>query len=386
MRLAAYEDAIYHRDADGLTVHRAFPTFMAGLAAEVDHLVVLGRQDPEPGRSHYDVPPEVEFVALPHYGALTDVPRALRALAGSLRRFWSVLGRVDAIWLNGPHPLGLLVAPLARLRRRAVILGVRQNTAEYARMRHPHNRAARAALLALERAWRLYARRMPVVVVGPELATLYARAPRVHELAVSMVAEADIAPAAVAAARDYGAERRILSVGRLEQEKNPLLLADILRVLVDGGGEWRLLVVGEGPMAGELERRLAELGVADRAELLGYVPLDRGLLDLYRSSHVFLHVSWTEGLPQVLLEAFGARLPVAATDVGGVGAVARGASVLVGPGDAEAAAAAVRRLAEEPELRDELIEAGVHTIRARTREAERGRLAAFIHAAANGTG
>ncbi len=71
-------------------------------------------------------------------------------------------------------------------------------------------------------------------------------------------------------------------------------------------------------MEGDLRARLDELGVADHADLLGYVPITGGLLDVYRSSHAFLHVSWTEGLPQTLFEAFAAGLPVVATAVGGV--------------------------------------------------------------------
>ena len=113
-------------------------------------------------------------------------------------------------------------------------------------------------------------------------------------------------------------------------------------------------------------------------ELLGYVPLDAGLFDLYRDADVFLHISWTEGLPQVLLEAFAARLPVVATDVGGVGPVARGAAELVPPGDAEAAAAAVQRLVADPARRDRLVEVGVQRVRERTAEAERRRLVTFV--------
>ena len=380
MRLAVYVDSIYHRDVDGtLTVHRAFPTFMTGLASEVDRLVVLGRLDPEPGRSHYEVTDDIEFVALPHYPSLTHPLQAARGLAGAMGRFWRVLGRVDAIWLVGPHPLGALVAVVALARRKRVFLATRQNTREYARTRYPDSRALRGALLGLERVWRALARFAPVAVVGPELAALYAGGGRsVHELAVSMVYERDLAGPEVAAARDWSAERRVLSVGRLEVEKNPLLLADTLAKLVEGGGDWRLLVVGEGPLEADLRARLEQLGVADRAELLGYVPLDGGLHDLYRSSHVFLHISWTEGLPQVLLEAFAARLPVAATDVGGVRGVAEGASVLMPAGDAEAAAAAVRRIGEDAELRDRLIEAGAERVRRRTREAELRRLAAWM--------
>lgn len=377
MRLAAYEDAIYRRDGDVLTCARAFPLFMWGLADDVESLTVLGRLDPEPGRSHYVLTDAgVEFVALPHYASLADPRAVLGALGGTLRRFWEVLGRVDAIWVCGPQPVAVLVVLLALLRRRRVVLGVRQNTLEYARNRFSGARLPMVAFRALEAAWRALARVVPVAVVGPELRELYARAPRVHEMAVSFVSDRDII--APRASGTPGGPTTLLSVGRLEAEKNPLLLADTLEALQAGGGDWRLRIVGEGPLEGELRARVRELGLEDRVDFLGYVPLDGGLLDLYRSSDLFLHVSWTEGLPQVLLEAFAARLPVVATDVGGVGAVARGAGLLVEAGDAAAAAAAVRRLAGDAELAARFVAEGVARARERSGEAERRRLAEFI--------
>jgi glycosyltransferase involved in cell wall biosynthesis len=372
VRLAAYEDAVYHRDGDVLTAERAFPTFMFGLAADVDHLVVLGRVRPEPGRAHYEVDPAAEFVALPHYETLMHPVGVVRALGGTLARFWRVLGRVDVVWINGPSPIAVALALLALLRRRRVVLGVRQDTMTYARSRHPGKRAVLAAFRLMDAAWRALARRLPVTAVGPDLAASYRGA---HELAVSFVREGDIAPPLE---RSYDREVTLLSVGRLETEKNPLLLADILAELGDG---WRLRIVGEGALESDLRARLEALGVADRAELLGYVPLDRGLFDLYRGADIFLHVSWTEGLPQVLLEAFAARLPVVATEVGGVGSIARDAALLVPPGDAAAAAAAARRLATEAGLRERLVEAGVARVRDRTAEAERQRLVEFIRRA-----
>ena len=101
------------------------------------------------------------------------------------------------------------------------------------------------------------ARRHAAIVVGPELARRYARAGRVLELSVSLIAESDIAYPETVASRSYDGELRALSVGRLEQEKNPLLLADVLAALPD---PWRLFVCGDGPLAGALESRLRAAG------------------------------------------------------------------------------------------------------------------------------
>lgn len=374
MRLAAYEDAIYQRDHDGtLTVHRAFPLFMFGLAGEIDALTVLGRLDPMPGRSHYVVPGGACFAPLPHYENAADVAAVVGALGGTLRQFWRVLAQVDAVWVNGPSPMAVLFAALTLLRRRRLVLGVRQDTLAYARNRFPGRRGPQLAFRAMEATWRALARRASVTAVGPALARRYAGSRRLHELSVSFVRDADL-EASRPPSRP-GAPVRVLSVGRLETEKNPLLLADVLHEL---GDAFRLDIVGEGPLEADLRSRLEALGVGDRARFLGYVPLDGGLLDHYRAADVFLHVSWTEGLPQVLLEAFAARTPVVATDVGGVSAVAAGAALLVPPGEAHAAAAAVRRMVDDAELRDALVAAGLERARARTQDAERRRLIAFI--------
>jgi glycosyltransferase involved in cell wall biosynthesis len=217
------------------------------------------------------------------------------------------------------------------------------------------------------------------VVVGPDLARRYRHAPRLLELAVSLVPREEAARDG--AARSANGELRLLSVGRLEAEKNPLLLADVLARLRADDPRWRLVVCGEGPMAEDLTARLREVGADGAAELRGYVPVDAGLLDAYRSCDVFLHVSWTEGVPQVLFEAWAAGVPVAATAVGGVPAVAEGAALLVPPGDADAAADAVRRLARDGELRASLVAAGRERAAATTLEESRRRLAAFLEEA-----
>ena len=148
------------------------------------------------------------------------------------------------------------------------------------------------------------------------------------------------------------------------------------------GAAWRLVVVGEGTLASTVAARGQELGVADALELPGYVPHGNGLLDLYRASHAFLHVSSTEGVPQVLFEAQAAGLPIVATDVGGVGAAlgygARG--LLVAPGDQAAAADACEQLQHDPALRERLIRNGIEFASEESMECQLDRLVAFFEA------
>jgi glycosyltransferase involved in cell wall biosynthesis len=375
--IAVYTDYRYRRTGGRVFAERAFALFLAELADHVDRMVILGKVDPQPGTSHYELPDTIDFVSLPYYESLTSPAQLFRGFLGSLTRYWRVLDDVDDVWLLGPHPLAIMFALLAAARGRSVTLGVRQDFRRYVRARHPNRRLIAVAGDLLEALWRVMSRRFPVVAVGPDLTALYPRA-NTLEISVSLVRAADI-QADDDHMLDYEGETlSVLSVGRLEEEKNPLLLADIIAGLVRSDGRWRLAVCGEGPLEGALRQRLDVLGVAGKVKLHGYVPQDLGLAELYRSSHVLLHVSWTEGLPQVLYEAFAARVPVVATAVGGVRAGVGDAALLIEPGDAGAAVSAISALAQDAELRRRLVLNGIVRVRAHTLEAEAARVAQFI--------
>lgn len=383
MRLAVYTDYEYRSDGVRRYGQRAFVVFLQALRPHVDRLVLVGRLDSKPGTSHYPLHQETELVGLPHYESLGHPWSVARSLVVSVARFWRLLDEVDTVWVLGPYPHSVLLALLTILRGRRLVLGVRQDMPLYVRSRRPNRRWMHWGADVLEAIWRLLARRYAVVVVGPELERKYreGHARNVLATTVSLISERDLAmvPDAVAG-RDYGGELTVLTVGRLDAEKNPLLLADIITRLLVGPRSWRLLVCGDGPLREQLQERLSELGLLDRVELLGYVPIDGGLLDLYRSSHAFLHVSLTEGFPQVLVEAFATGLPTIATAVGGVPAAASGAALLIEPDDASAAVDALERIATDTRLREELIEAGLERAREGTLEAASERLVAFLAA------
>ncbi|MGO9973702.1 MAG: glycosyltransferase [Solirubrobacteraceae bacterium] len=378
MRLGVYCDYAYRQVGDELSAELPFGLFLRQLGSHCDRLVLIGRLDPGQEPFPYRMT-GADFVALPHYASGAHLADVLRTVSPGLRRIWRMLDDLDVLWILGPNPpQALLFALLAKLRRRRLVLGVRQDLPKLIHHRYPGNRLLPLLAWILEGGFRLTALTTPVVVVGPDLALRYRHARATHVAYVSLLAADQIASAGDLARSYDGPELWMLSVGRLDPEKNPLLLADILAAALAKDPRWRLAVCGTGTLLDALTTRLRALGVLDRARLHGYVPIDGGLWDLYRQSHMLIHVSHTEGVPQVLLEAFAARLPVVATDVGGVAALAGDCSLLVAPDDSAGVAAALERLAGDGALRTALVERGVEVAREHTIEAECLRLAAFL--------
>jgi glycosyltransferase involved in cell wall biosynthesis len=387
LRLGVYTDMAYRRDDDGVSTFRAFIRFPTQLPPRVDEVVVFARIAPTPGRGPYALPGgPVRVVELPYYPRVTHVLRMLRALGGSGRRFARELEHLDVVWIFGPHPVAFVLALIARRRGVPLVLGVRQDYARYIahRLPGPRWRWAVAVARLLDLAFRRLARRAPTVAVGAQLARRYSggHAP-VLMTGFSLVGEADLVSLDEALRRGRDGEpRHLLTVSRLDPEKNPLLLLDVVAALRREDPRWRLTIAGDGPLRDELTAHAEALGLRDAVTLVGEVPNGPALWELYRSADVFLHVSLTEGLPQVLFEAQAAGLPVVATAVGGVpDAIADGRTgLLIGPRDAAAAIEAVRRVSADHALRERLVTNALAEVTQQTTEAQLDRLAAFFRA------
>jgi glycosyltransferase involved in cell wall biosynthesis len=147
----------------------------------------------------------------------------------------------------------------------------------------------------------------------------------------------------------------IASVGRLAAPKDFSTLLSALALLPRG--RVRLTVLGDGPLRPELERKVAELGLADDVVLTGEVADVRRYLD---RADVFALSSTSEGMPISVLEAMAAGLPVVASAVGGLHEiVVDGATGFLVPASQPAALAeALGRLVEDAQLRARLGAAG----------------------------
>jgi glycosyltransferase involved in cell wall biosynthesis len=163
---------------------------------------------------------------------------------------------------------------------------------------------------------------------------------------------------------DSGVSRVVLAAGRLSPEKGFAVLVDAAAEVCRADPSAGFAVFGEGTLRPELERHVARLGLAGRFVMPGF----RTDLDaLVPAADVVALPSFTEGLPNVALEAGAAGVPVVATAVGGTPEVIADGETgyLVPPGDPAALAARLGELLRDPRLRRKMGEAGQRRMRER---------------------
>lgn len=153
-------------------------------------------------------------------------------------------------------------------------------------------------------------------------------------------------------------------VGRFVPIKDLLLLVEAFaRVYREEPGT-RLLLAGDGELRARVQAGLPAAGIGDAVTFAGWC---EDLPALYAAMDVLVLSSRNEGTPVAVIEGMAAGLPVVATAVGGVpDVVTHGATgILVESGSADQMAAAMLRLARDPEERRRLGLAGREVARAR---------------------
>ncbi|WP_279165375.1 glycosyltransferase [Thermus scotoductus] len=145
----------------------------------------------------------------------------------------------------------------------------------------------------------------------------------------------------------------LVSVARMSPQKDPFSLIQAFSIATSHNGRLRLLLVGDGPLRRELEDRVKALGLEDRVRFLG---LRTDVPEILAAADAFILSSRWEGNPLSVMEAMAAGKPVIATAVGGVPELVQDgkSGVLVPPGDVEALAEAILRLAGDVHLRRQL--------------------------------
>lgn len=103
----------------------------------------------------------------------------------------------------------------------------------------------------------------------------------------------------------------IAYVGRLSPEKNVLTLVKTFGEIVESMSDVYLVIVGDGVLRRKIERVVREMQIQDRVFLLGYV---FNIAPILEKLNCLVLPSRSEGLPQIVLEAWSFGVPVVASN------------------------------------------------------------------------
>jgi glycosyltransferase involved in cell wall biosynthesis len=146
---------------------------------------------------------------------------------------------------------------------------------------------------------------------------------------------------------------RCLAVARLVERKGLGDLIEAMACLERGRVE--LVILGSGPDARRLQDLAARLGVSEDVVFAGSVGRSE-IAARYRDADIFTLASWEEAFGNVFAEALASGLPIVGSTVGGIPELVEHGKngFLVPPREPRALAAAIRLLADHPELRSEI--------------------------------
>lgn len=155
-------------------------------------------------------------------------------------------------------------------------------------------------------------------------------------------------------------ENVVLNVGAIQTRKNIERLVEAFETL---DASWRLVLAGSyGHGAESIQARIERSPARSRITVAGYVSAEE-LAEWYARASIFAFPSLDEGFGMPVLEAMAAGVPVVTSTSSALPEVAGNAALLVDPKDTGALADALRRVAQEPHLRQELVRLGEERVR-----------------------
>jgi glycosyltransferase involved in cell wall biosynthesis len=158
---------------------------------------------------------------------------------------------------------------------------------------------------------------------------------------------------------EVGAAFTLLCVGRLAPAKGQRILLEAAHRLAERGRDFRLVLVGNGPDAADLQAAATTLGLHDKVIFTGALN-QAAVLQWYARADAFVLPSFAEGVPVVLMEAMACGIPCITTRITGIPELIEAGrdGLLVTPSDIDALAEQIASLMDDPNLRARLAVAG----------------------------
>ena len=362
-----------------------FNKYIEVLAEIFDRIILAVPVDHEP-TSDCGAPIKegiVEFVEMPTYRHRYPALWLLHPV-GIARPMARAIGQADLVHVMFPgyiQLIGLLIATILRRPVFCSLVGDWESILAVSDFAKSHRFLIRPILLFHRLLLRWILRSGPAFVYGRRLLASYQKYTQ-NAVAggTSTFSEGDLrSPDGSGTLHD---PPRLLYVGRQDYKKGVGVLIEAMSILHKRGCQATLSIVGTGPNGTAFEKLVRDLGLDEAVDFRGYVRQRAELWQVYREHDVFVLPSFSEGMPQVIIEAFASGLPVVATNVGGIpDLVNPGGGLLVPPRDKDALADAIERVLSDEAYRRACALRNLDVARVKTMEAQVKYMSKYIREA-----
>lgn len=323
MKVGIYLETPFLIKNDRVFCSDVYTLLLNSIAKEYE-LSYLIRSSYDEGNTHqmYKIDEGASYWPIDNYNNLvylfSKYPLYRRKNLNTMKAF---IQNLDELLVMVPSPISLDLINLAITYNKRVIVLIRQDTIKMIGFRFHGLKGiiARCAANYLELKLRrlLNTYQLSALTLGEELYNKYRiYSSNVISFASSRFRDKDIIDESSIQPLDFKQKLHILYVGRVEINKG---LNEILQVFSNFTlFDFHLTIVGDGTFMNVLKQQVIEYNLTDKVTYLGYIPFGEKLLGIYRENDLFILPSYSEGLPQVILEAMASGCLVLSTDVGSI--------------------------------------------------------------------
>ncbi len=150
--------------------------------------------------------------------------------------------------------------------------------------------------------------------------------------------------------------KQMVFIGRLDAEKGVSVLLSAISLVDDYSPSTDLIIIGDGPAREDLEDYVKQHKTKRKIRIVGKMSNQRANQELYKAVFLVVPSTWPENLPTVCIEALQAKVPIIASNIGGIPEIVIDGfnGLLFRSNDAQALSIAMKRLLVDSELREKL--------------------------------
>lgn len=321
-KIGLYTESIYLKNENNLSSNDIFILFFRKLFPDRE-INLIGRTTSCSTNNGFTLKRNEKLTELSYYKSINSLLMLLPFyLLNNLKAIFRFVKTNSILFVATPSPLSIILLKLFLLKKKRVVIFVRQDTRELIKLRHG-GFLSKIVTNFLESTVEKTVKNNPSIIVlafGRQIEKRYRLfSSNVYAIADTRYSKNDIISIDDIRSINWRKVINLIYVGRLEHGKGiENLLETVYNLKRLAPEKFHLTIIGDGTYKNHLINLCDQLDISKEVKFRGFVPFGKELLSSLRQHDIFILPSLSEGLPQVILEAMACGILTIATNAGSI--------------------------------------------------------------------